>query len=216
MSYQSGLRAALATGSLLALSGCVGALLGGGKPDALYRFGTTQSQTISQQIALPRRILAVPTPNFSPAAGGDRILTSQGSATSYIKDMRWVTAAPTLYAASIEAIIAERAPDIVVAGRGSAGRADAVLTVTVDRFEAVYSSNGIGLPTIQIDGNAVLFDLARKKLLGRYKVSVSRPVAANSGSAIAAAFDAAVRDSVIQVVDWTNVTMSVTMIQNKS
>jgi len=209
MSYRSRLRAAFATGSLLALSGCVGALLGGGKPDALYRFGETQAETVSQPIALPRRILAIPTPRFSPATAGDRVLTSQGNALSYVKDMRWVTAAPNLYATSIEAVIAERAPDIDIANRGSTVRADALLTVTVDRFEAVYPPNGIGLPTVRVEGNAVLFDLAGKKIIGRYNLSASRSVTANSGPAIAKAFSEAVRGSIINIVDWTNLTMPV-------
>jgi ABC-type uncharacterized transport system auxiliary subunit len=65
------------------------------------------------------------------------------------------------------------------------------------------------LPTVRVEGNAVLFDLADKKIIGRYNLSASRSVAANSGPAIAKAFSEAVRGSIIKIVDWTNLTMPV-------
>ena len=207
MTNRNGSRSTFAVACLLSLSGCVGALLGGGKPDALYRFGATPSGATSQSSTVPRRILAMPTPEFAPAAGGDRILTVQGNETSYIKDMRWVTPAPALYAAAVEATVADRAPDILMASRNSATSAGAVLTVSIDQFEATYATSDTTPPVIHIKGSGILFDRVGKRIIGRHGISAVEPAAANTGPAIAAAFDVAVGRTVVQLVDWTNVTM---------
>ncbi|PZU06798.1 MAG: hypothetical protein DI606_17620 [Sphingobium sp.] len=221
MIYRATSRAALAIAGALTLSGCVGALLGGGKPDALYRFGPvaasagTSSAGASdavaatpQALAAPRRILAVPIPQFAPATAGDRILTTEGGETSYIKGVRWVSSAPTLYAAALEATAATRAPDMALVTRGS-GAASAILTVSVDRFEARYPAAKGAAPVVRVDGVASLADRGTKTVLGRYRFSGMAPATADTSSAIAAAFDAAAMQSVVQVVDWINVTMPV-------
>lgn len=200
-------RAAFVLVGTLALGGCVGSLLGGGKPDALYRFGATSLVTTPQQLTAPRRILMLHLPQFTPAVGGDRILTSQSGEASYIKDMRWVSAAPMLYAAAIEATVANRAPDMALANRANDGRADAVLTISVERFEATYPAAENVAPNIHVDGHAVLFDPVSKAIVGRYRFSSTREATENSRMAIAAAFDVATSQTVVQIVDWTNVTM---------
>jgi len=204
MTYRATSRATLAIAAALSLSGCVGALLGGGKPDTLYRFGPVAAGTIPQATAAPRRTLALPVPQFSPATAGDRILTTQGSEISYIKGVRWVSPAPTLYAAALDATVATRAPDIAVATRASG-----ILTVSVNRFEASYSRAGAGAPVIHVDGVAFLADRATKTIVGRLRFSGTASAAANTGPAIIAAFDAATMQSVTQIVDWANVTIPV-------
>ncbi|RMB36647.1 cholesterol transport system auxiliary component [Sphingomonas sp. PP-CE-3A-406] len=208
MTYRATSRATLAIAAALSLTGCVGALLGGGKPDTLYRFGPVAAGTVPQATPAPRRTLALPVPQFSPATAGDRILTTQGSEISYIKGVRWVSPAPTLYAAALDATVATRAPDIAVATRAS-GAATAILTVSVNRFEASYPGAGAGAPVIHVDGVAFLADRATNTIVGRLQFSGTAPATADTGPAIAAAFDAATMQSVTQIVDWANVTIPV-------
>lgn len=208
MIYRATSRATLAIAAALTLSGCVGGLLGGGKPDTLYRLGPVAADTIPQATAAPRRTLTLPVPQFSPAVAGDRILTTQGSEISYIKGVRWVSPAPTLYAAALDATVATRAPDIAVATRAS-GAAATVLTVSVNRFEASYPEAGAGAPVIHVDGVASLADRATKTIVGRLQFSGTAPAAAGTGPAIVAAFDAATMQGVTQIVDWANVTIPV-------
>ncbi len=203
MIYRATSRATVAIAAALTLSGCVGGLLGGGKPDTLYRFGPVAADTIPQATAAPRRTLALPVPQFSPAVAGDRILTTQGSEISYIKGVRWVSPAPTLYAAALDATVATRAPDIAVATRAS-GAAATVLTVSVNKFEASYPE-----AVIHVGGVASLADRATKTIVARLQFSGTAPAAAGTGPAIVAAFDAATMQSVTQIVDWANVTIPV-------
>jgi len=200
-------RYALTLGLVIALSGCVGSLLGGGKPDRLYRFGPTASAAASAPIGQPARVLAVPPPQFAPDIGGDRILTVAGQDNAYLKDMRWVSPAPTLYAGTIETTLAERAPDMIVATRAIGAQPDARLAIEIDRFEARYDDDGKAAPTIHIEGRAVLIDTRTKAIIGRYRIAAAETARSDTGAAIAAAFDTAARASTVSLVDWVNVSI---------
>ncbi len=123
--------------------------------------------------------------------------------------MRWVTSAPALYAASIEATVSERVPDMAVMSRGGFRRSDAVLVVSVERFEATYPTAGAALPTVNVEGHATLSSQSEKRILGRYQFASAYTASSNTGPGIAAAFDAAAKESVVQIVDWANVTTPV-------
>ena len=140
-------RYALTLGLVIALSGCVGSLLGGGKPDRLYRFGPTASAAASAPIGQPARVLAVPPPQFAPDIGGDRILTVAGQDNAYLKDMRWVSPAPTLYAGTIETTLAERAPDMIVA-TGNGWWTAGTSIVGIQRASAEAWARLFGVPLV--------------------------------------------------------------------
>lgn len=190
----------------LALPGCVGGLLGGGKPDRLYRFGMTGPiAPASGPEALTRRTLVLPPPVFPSEVAGPRLLTMEGGQASYIKDVRWVAAAPLLFGAAVKAGFAARAPWIEVVDRG---RADAdVLQVSVSRFEADYPGDG-SPPTVRVEGEAVLVDGGTGRRLAAYRLVEAEPAAADRAEAIVSAFDTAVARAVSGTVDWAARTRS--------
>jgi cholesterol transport system auxiliary component len=190
--------------AMLSLGGCVGTLLGGGKPDQLYRFGQIVGAPGSEVINAPGRSVVMMPPRFAPEAAGDRVLTSEGNAAAYVKGMRWTAPAPVLYAAALDAAAARRAPDMAFATRGAAPPGAAMLTVEIDRFEAEYGSGSKAPPTISVQGMANLYDSQTRAAIGRYRIHVSAPAAARNAAAIAAAFDDAVQESAVGLIDWVN------------
>lgn len=199
----------LALGALL--SGCVGGLLGGGKPDQLYRFGGAQTATASGDAPFrPRRVELLP-PRFAPEVAGDRILTTGGRSAAYVQDARWSTAAPALYAAALTATFVDRSTDIAVVERRDArGEGLALLRIEVTRFEAQYpgeaTEEGVA-PTVLVQGEAALIEAESNRVLGTYRFVEREAAGADRVSAIVGAFDAAVARSVGGTVDWTTRTL---------
>lgn len=194
---------------MLLLGGCLKSLMGGGKPDGLYRFGSLADLPLQSAQNTPQRLLLVMPVRFPAAAAGDRMLTVSGNEMAYLKDMRWISAASILFRDSLTDAVQRRAPDLALADRTTATRADAILAVDVDRFEASYDHGTGSPPTIHIAGSAALIDSATRIAIARRAFSRSIPASTNTIGGLVATIDAGSRQSVVELADWANITVPV-------
>lgn len=202
-------RATAALFPLLLLGGCIGSVIGGGKPDALYRFGSSTAAPSAPGAAFARRSLLLMPVRFPAAAAGDRLLTVAGTDVAYIKDVRWVSAAPVLFRDGLAGTFQRRVPDIALADRVTASGVDAVLTVDVTRFEAAYDRGTAAAPTVHVAGVAVLIDPTSRTAIARRPFAQAQSASADTITAIVAATDTASRNALVELVDWTNASVIV-------
>lgn len=189
----------------LLLTACVGGLLGGGKPDRLYRFGTSFPPAAAVAPGFPARLIVLAPPAFASEVAGARVLTVEGREASYLKDVGWVSPAPLLFADALKAGLAARAPGLAVAERREGAGAD-LLQVSIDRFEAAYAGPPGAPPVVEVAGDAVLTDGGTGRRIAQFRISERQPAAADRVGAIVDAFDAAVARAVAGTADWTAAT----------
>ncbi len=210
MSHYRALRLSPALGGLLLLSGCMGNLLGGGKPDALYRFGADQPVDVSmpavpvpaQPIAVPRPIVLLKT-GFASEVDNDRVLATHGQSARYIKGMRWVAGAPGLFSQAMARSFQARAPALRFTTSPGGDLTGYGLALAIARFEAQYGDDAMqAAPTIRIEGDATLFGLADRKAIATRHFSIQAVAWRNDAPQIVAAFDYATDLYTAQVADW--------------
>lgn len=200
--------------SLLLLGGCLGSLVGGGKPDALYRFGSFADVPVQAEAGTPRRMLLLPAVRFPAAASGDRILTISGDQIAYVKDVRWMSASSILYHDSLTEALRRRAPDIAITDPSTVSRAQAVLSVEIERFEASYDDGVDRPPVIYVAGAASLIDPANRSVLARRSFAHSVRSSANTTGAIVRGIDLASRQGIVELADWAARTVPTTRRDN--
>ncbi|WP_030541312.1 ABC-type transport auxiliary lipoprotein family protein [Sphingobium sp. DC-2] len=185
----------------LVLSGCVGGLLGGGKPDRLYRFGASQTALEAPgPVAGPLYRVRLPTPTFPAEVADQRILTVEQAQASYIKGARWVSAAPMLYGAALAAALRRQEAGIEIVDKRRPD-ADHLLYVRIQRFEARYDKGAKEPPVIQVEGEASLFDKDGKQVAA-WLLADQEPAVENRMGAIVAAFDRAVARQSAVLARW--------------
>jgi cholesterol transport system auxiliary component len=184
------------------LAGCI-SLFPKEKPAQLYRFTYASAATPSSppQSDAPFTVRAVLS-SFYRAAGGDRILTTQGETTAYVADARWAEPAGALLENAVHAAFAGRGPGALLA-QGELGTADYRLTLTVPVFEARYLEGSAAPPTVVIEIDAAL-DSTRQSTPRRDRVFRGQARAqANTVRAIVGAYDTALAGVLDQLVGWT-------------
>lgn len=195
----------------LLLAGC-GALLGGGKPDQLYRFGAPQPPTSSEAggdvVPTARTTLLLMPARFAAEIDGDRVLTVHGSKALYIKGLRWVAPAPTLFDEAVRATFRSRAPWIALTDRRAGGSADHDLQIRMNRFEARYEGGVKSAPTIRVEGEATLVDARTHNPLGSYRLVAEQRASGADAAAVVAAFERAAAAATVGMVDWAATIMS--------
>lgn len=194
-------------GALMLLGGCVGSLLGGGRPDDLYRLesGLVAAPVLAPTPAAERPLLLLPVV-IAPEVQGDRILTIRGTQASYVKDARWVSPASDMIEGLARQAFAARAPDILVTSPRQAAGADYALQVSVRRFEAVYrtAENKEAPPAALVEGDARLFRTKDRTVVATRHFAAEAPAAENRVGAIVAAFGTAADRYLADLVDWTS------------
>ena len=191
------LAVALAGGGL---SGCI-SLLPQTAPAQLYRFGVGEG-TAAQVAPGPLRVVVLGPVVLPRAAAGDGILTSEGAETAYIAGARWIEPANTLFREAIDRTFDRAAPSIRILARGEAGRADAVLSLEVTRFEARYDAPKAP-PTVAVTIRARLSAIDGTTIASRV-FDVPRPAATDRAGAIVLAFDAATTEALGGVAVWVS------------
>lgn len=186
------------------MGGCVGGLLGGGKADQLYSFGVLQDDAPVVAEASPRRLLSITPVQMPGAAAGDRILTVQGNESAYVKDVRWISPATMLMQAAIENTLRARVADLMIAHPSTARKAQTILSIRLSRFDAQYPSDGNGLPTVRIMGDAALIDAATRRIIARLPIDTREAAHADGSAALASAFDRATQLTAVLVSDGVN------------
>lgn len=183
------------------LSGC--ALLGGGKPAHLYRFGqSAQGEPVPAQ-AQAVSVFRGPGA-FQREAAGDRILTVTGGKAAYLAETRWIAPAQTLFNQAVTAAFDADPGPVRLVGRGEPGGADQVLRLDVRNFETRYDQGARSAPIVVVRVRAAL---TSRRAEGVQEEMFEAQVRAggNRVTAIVAAYDAAVAEVLGKVVAWTNV-----------
>ena len=199
-------------GGLLLLGGCVGNLLGGGKPDALYRFGVEQPVAIGApaQTPLPdapvapapRTIVLLKT-SFASEVEGDRLLATHGQSTRYIKGMRWVGGTPGLFSQALARSFQSRAPGLRLTTTPGGDLTGYALALAIGRFEAQYGDEAMSAaPTILIEGDATLYGLGDRKAITTRHFAIQAVAGRNDAVRIVAAFDEAATAYTAAVAEW--------------
>jgi cholesterol transport system auxiliary component len=185
------------------LSGCV-SLFPKAKPVQLYRFGAADQPAVAQTATVA--VARTPT-SFTRAAAGDRILTVTGQQTAYIADARWVAPAALLFDDAVERAFNRRAGGPRYLTRGDLPTANMALKLDVDTFEARYLDGPKAAPTVVVSMRATLVRTRDRAVMGEKVFTASKRADDNRVGAITEAFDAAVKDSVAAMADWTAATM---------
>jgi cholesterol transport system auxiliary component len=196
------MRAAILAAGALALSGC--ALLGGGKPAHLYRFGQSavgepaQAGSTAQSVGVSRS----PGP-FQREAAGDRILTVTGGKAAYIAETRWVAPAQTLFNQAVVAAFDANTGPARLISRGEPGQAPYALRLEVRNFETRYDQGPKAAPAVVIRVAATIS--ARQVTSVRERMfEVQVRAGDNRVSSIVDAYDGAVAKVLGEIVAWTN------------
>jgi cholesterol transport system auxiliary component len=189
--------AVLAAG--LALSGCI-SLFPKGKPIQMYRFGASDAPAVAQTTSVA--VGRTPT-TFSRAAAGDRMLAVTGQEAAYIADARWVSPAALLFDDAVEQAFDRRANGPRYLTRGDLPTATMALKLDVDTFEARYLEGAKSAPTVVVSMRATLVRTHDRSVMGEKVFSAQVRAGDNRVGAIAAAFDAAVKQSVTAMAEWT-------------
>ena len=189
--------------AMLLLGGCVGSLLGGGKPDALYRFGNAPPAAAPALPTPQQRTVVLLKAGFAAEVSGDRLLATHGGSTRYIKGMRWVAGAPGLFTQALAHSFDTRAPALRFTTTQGGDLTGYALALAISRFEAQYGSEAmIDPPTILIEGDATLYGLADRKAIATRHFSARAVAGRNNADQIVAAFDQATNSYTAQVSDW--------------
>lgn len=184
-------------GAASAASGC--ALLSSPKPVPLFRFGQSAGPGASAATQ-PAVTVLYNGSQFPRAAAGDRILTVNGVAVSYIGGSRWSGPASNLFDEAV--LRAFQGSSVRLLRRGTPGAADASLRLEVRTFEARYPAPDVA-PTVVVETRALLTPLTGSAATLDVTFDAERRASENRVSAIAAAFDAAVADVLARTVAWT-------------
>ncbi|HEX4198302.1 MAG TPA: ABC-type transport auxiliary lipoprotein family protein [Caulobacteraceae bacterium] len=194
-------RAALCTVLLLGLGGCI-SLFPKQQPAQLYRFGVAEAPA---QAPPPSGVFNVAhmATNFSQAAAGDRILTTNGTEAAYIAAARWASPASELFDEAEQKAFDQSGGAARLLRRGETASANELLALDVQSFEARYGDPKAP-PTVVVTVHAVLLGALDRKVVGD-QVFVSRvPASDNRVGAIVDAFDTASTNVLNQVVGWTD------------
>lgn len=192
------------------LSGCVGKLLGGGAPDALYRFGgstdgaeSPQPETVQQVPETAQQVIVLEPVRFAAEIDGNRMLAVSGTNARYIKGSRWVTSGPDLFAQALQRRFQARAPGLRLTTQRGGDATGYALVIRIGRFEAQYDTPLMASsPMIVMEGDATLVALADRKVSALRHFTARVPAAQNRVSALVAAFDQAAMCSADDIAGW--------------
>ena len=187
----------------LALAVPVGAcaLLSGGDPAQLYRFGAEPAPTMSVEGA--KFGVLKSTTDFVAAAASDKILTVTRGEAAYIKDARWVSPASVLFDELVDRTFQGSSGRARLITRGEVAKADYVLKLDVRTFEARYPGPKLA-PEVVVETRATLTRSDTRELVAE-EVFTSRVQAGeNRVSAIVAAYDQAADEVISDIYAWVN------------
>jgi cholesterol transport system auxiliary component len=183
------------------LSGCI-SLLPKNKPAQLYRFGAPPA---AGQPPGPSAV-GVFSANgaFQREAASDRILTVTGDKVAYIAETRWAAPAEVLFQQAVQAAFEAGPGHVRLAPRGLPAPADEVLRIDVTNFETRYEDGPKAAPTVLVRLHATLARDRERAVISEQVFEARVHAGDNRVSAIVAAYDKAVQDTLSQLVAWTN------------
>jgi cholesterol transport system auxiliary component len=183
----------------LLTSGCV-SLLPKTKPVQLYRL--SEPAPAPAVPAPPGLTVARASIAFPPESGGDQILTVTGQQAAFIAGARWLEPASLMFDEAVaEAFDQPGSPRL--AGRSENVAVSCTLKLDVRRFEADYDKGPGAAPTVTVSVRAVLIRNGDRSVAAEKLFEVRQPAGENRVSAIVAAFNMAVAQTVGAIRDWT-------------
>lgn len=185
----------------LGLSGCLGGLLGGGKPAQLYSFGYHGPAPAAGPA---QRSVGVYRANslFQRETAGDRILAITGDKATPIGGSRWAAPAQVLFDQAVLAAF-DASPRVRLLSRGEPAKSDYSLRLDVRNFETRYENGEKAAPAVLVRVRAALTRNQDNSVVGEQIFESRQPAADNRVGAIVAAYDAGVTDVLSKVVPWT-------------
>ncbi len=185
------------------VGGCVGGLLGGGKPDNLYRFGASASAGVTGSTPSAQQTILLDRVHFASEIEGDRLLAVHGGNARFIKGSRWVTTGPNLFTQALLRSFQSRAPGLRVMTMQGGDVTGFSLVVSIARFEAQYDdADMVSPPAITVEGDATLFALSDRRIVGRRHFTTKAQANNNRVVDIVTAFDRATTCFTADVADW--------------
>lgn len=191
------------------LAGCI-SLFPKAKPATLYRFGAAPAAAAPATPAGPSTapaggfaILKGPT-GFARAAATDQILTMTGGEAAYIAEGRWVSPAIVLFDEAVSRAFDADAGPARLVSRGEILRSDYTLKLDVRAFETQYVNGQKAAPEVLVAVRALLTRNSDSVVVGEQMFEARVPASENRIGAIVAAYDAAVSQTLRELVLWTN------------
>lgn len=197
------LSTALALIAAVALAGCV-SLFPKSKPVQLYRFSAPATAPAAAPAAGPRIALLLPSVIFARAVGGDRILGVTGQQTAYIAEARWVSPATVLFDEAVTRVFEDNQGSARIVRRGEVARADLVLRLEVQTFEAVYDQGAKAAPEVRIRLRASATRASDRSLVAEQVFEAKTRAYDNRVGAIVTAFNEGVGKVLTDLVAWAN------------
>lgn len=192
-------RAIAALALALPLGAC--ALLGGGDPAQLYRFGADAAP--APAVSGTSFGVLKATTDFVEAGAGDKILTVNQGQAAYIKDARWVSPASILFDELVDRTFQGSEGRARLITRGEVAKADYVLKLDVRTFEARYPAPKAA-PLVVVETRALLTRNDNREVVGERVFTATAQATENRVSAIADAFDRASDQVVGEIYTWVN------------
>lgn len=187
----------------VALAGCV-SLFPKTKPVQLYRFEAPAAAAGAETAAGPRIALFLPGVVFGRAVGGDRILGVTGQEAAYLAEARWVSPATVLFDEALARVFEDNAGPARLVRRGEVARADVVLRLEVQTFEAAYDQGAKAAPEVRIRLRAAATRAGDRSLVAERVFDARVRADDNRVSAIVAAFNEGVGKVLTDLVAWAN------------
>jgi cholesterol transport system auxiliary component len=187
------------------LGACAGGLLGGGRPDNLYRFGISELAEAPSTAPVEKGTLILEKVRFASQIDGDRLLAVHDGSARYIKGSRWVTSAPSLFAQALLRTFQLRVPGVRTITIPSRDLSGYSLSTSIGRFEAQYDDADMARPpTVRIEGDASLYALSDRRLVAQRHFVVRVLAVQNRVDDIVIAFDRATGCFTVNLADWVS------------
>lgn len=203
MIFRQGATACLGIVALSLLNGCAGGLLGGGKPDSLYRFGMSGTVPRAMWTPAQQQTIVLERVRFATEVDGDRMLAVHAGSARYIKGSRWVTTGPSLFTQAILGSFQSRAPGFRITTTQGGEVTGYSLVVSIGRFEAQYDDIAMTHPPmVAVEGDVSLYRLADRNIVAQLHFAAHVRAEQNRVEEIVGAFDRATTCYTADVADW--------------
>lgn len=192
-------RAALAA-VLLAVGGCTGSLLESETPASLYYVLAPAPAAPGTAASVPVH-LTIGRPDMAPGLDTERIAVLKGRQLDYYRTARWGGRSTEIVQSLLVASFEDQHLFRSVTAEQARVASDYVLDVTVRDFQAEYA--GAAAPSAHVTFVARLIRVADRQLVGTFSSQAQRTAESNRMHAVAAAFEAAAHEVVLDIARQT-------------
>ena len=183
--------------SAFAATGCVGGLLETSPPKPRYMVGFVDAGAVAGEAV--DWSLIIENPGASRAYDTTKIAVSPSPGRiEYFADGEWASRAPVVFQMAMIQAFEDSGRILAVGNRADIGLADLALQTDIRRLDLDVSG---GARAARIDVYVRLTN-GRSKVFAARAFSASSPARSEGGDDVAAAFDAAFKSAVSDIVNW--------------